>query len=80
MTEPIQDYYDPDVAKLNALAAKSAARAEELKAENAKLRELCGEMLAYLLPSSKRYTVKEQMAIIDGFAERCSELGIEVSK
>jgi len=44
MTEPIQDYYDADVAKLNALAMKSAERAEKLKAENEKLRELVRQM------------------------------------
>ena len=38
--EPLHEAYDVDVAKLNRLAARSAERAEKLKAENARLREL----------------------------------------
>ena len=38
--EALHEAYDVDVAKLNRLAARSAERAEKLKAENARLREL----------------------------------------
>lgn len=41
--EPLHEAYDVDVAKLNRLAARSAERAEKLKAENEKLRELVRE-------------------------------------
>jgi len=46
--------------------------------ENTKLRELCGAMLRFILPSSKRHSLKESMAIVDDFADRCKVLGIEV--
>ena len=42
--EPLHEAYDVDVAKLNRLAARSAERAEKLKAENEKLRELIADV------------------------------------
>ena len=45
--EALHEAYDVDVAKLNRLAARSAERAEKLKAENAKLRELVRKMMRF---------------------------------
>lgn len=43
--EALHEAYDIDVAKLNRLAARSAERAEKLKAENEKLRGLLKDAL-----------------------------------
>ena len=43
--EALHEAYDVDVAKLNRLAARSAERAEALKAENDRLRELVTEAI-----------------------------------
>lgn len=42
--DELHEAYDVDVAKLNRLAARSAERAEALKAENEKLRKLVRDM------------------------------------
>lgn len=49
-----------------------------LDVENAKLHGICGSMLKFMLPSDKRYSLKEQMSIIDNFVDMCRKLGIEV--
>jgi len=73
MTELIEEYYDADIAKLNALARKSAERAEKLKAENAKLRELC-ERAAIELCVNGNVTDAATKNLFDDMRE----LGIEV--
>lgn len=62
--EALHEAYDVDVAKLNRLAARSAERAEKLKAENEKLRD---ELDA----------AKHDLSL---FSERIVELGAENAK
>lgn len=86
MTEYIEEY---DVAKLNALAAKSAARAEGLSKQNAKLKELVRDInkarltLCNAYPDAQDLDCNECVAFAycqkgEGIGARMRELGVEV--
>ena len=52
---------------------------KDLERENAKLRELCADMLNYFTePVSKRNNLKERFARLDDIGDRMHELGVEV--
>lgn len=75
--EPLHEAYDVDVAKLNRLAARSAERAEKLKAENTKLRDFVYDMWNDM---NVYYTQNERpnSRDMDFYRDRMRELGIEV--
>ena len=51
----------------------------KLKAENAKLHKLVGDMWTYIAePVGKRNNLKERLARIDDIADRMRDIGIEV--
>ena len=55
------------------------AEATDVQDENAKLRELCADMLNYFTePVSKRNNLKERFARLDDIGDRMRELGVEV--
>ena len=55
------------------------AEATDVQDENAKLRELCADMLNYFTePVSKRNNLKERFARLDDIGDRMHELGVEV--
>ena len=73
--EALHEAYDVDVAKLNRLAARSAERAEALKAENEKLRELIADVHEALKADRAGMF---HMLTIASMEEDMRELGMEV--
>ena len=73
--EPLHEAYDVDVAKLNRLAARSAERAEKLKAENEKLRELIADVHEALKADRAGMFHRLTLASME---DDMHELGIEV--
>ena len=70
--DELHEAYDVDVAKLNRLAARSAERAEALKSENAKLRELVYDML-----QDEERGHNDELTF-DEHVERANELGVQL--
>lgn len=73
--DELHEAYDVDVAKLNRLAARSAERAEALKAENEKLRELIADVHEALKADRAGMFHKLTLASME---DDMRELGIEV--
>lgn len=73
--EPLHEMYDLDVAKINRLAARSAERAEALKAENEKLRELIADVHEAL--KADRAGMFHKL-ILASMEDDMRELGVEV--
>ena len=79
--EPLHEAYDVDVAKLNRLAARSAERAEALKAENAELRELVRDMRKAFIHNACYRWCEYMPEPCNGacqYLRRIKKLGIEV--
>ena len=78
--EALHEAYDVDVAKLNRLAARSAERAEALKAENEKLRELVRSVLVLRHDSVFKWLDAATAEVCGtSFTAQARELGIEES-
>ena len=73
--DELHEAYDVDVAKLNRLAARSAERAEKLKAENTKLRELIADVHEALCADKAGMFHR---LILASMEDDMRELGVEV--
>ena len=68
-----------DLKGLSWRVQERMAEATDVQDENAKLRELCADMLNYFTePVSKRNNLKERFARLDDIGDRMHELGVEV--
>lgn len=64
-----------------AIADRIEAEYKRMQDDNAKLRELVGDMWTYITePVSKRNNLKERLARFDDIGDRMCELGIEVNE